>query len=235
MARDEHRFAGGDVVDLRRSGVGASTALGAAATVSLVGGVHSANLEHRMIALGACLVFGLAGTVAVRSVSAELATVVVPRGGMGAAGVVRLLTAVIGYLVVAIVLLGLLAVPVGHLVLSGAITGVILGIAAQQSLANLFAGLLLLVSRPFGIGEWIVVNSGALGGTYYGQVRSIGLVYSTINTDAGPLNLPNAALMSAATGPRPAPAPAPDSDTRDESAIPRTGLGRSSESAGARR
>lgn len=47
-------------------------------------------------------------------------------------GVVRLLTTVTGYLVVLFTLLTLLALPVQRLALSGAITGVILGIAASS-------------------------------------------------------------------------------------------------------
>jgi hypothetical protein len=45
---------------------------------------------------------------------------------------VRLLTTVTGYLVVLFTLLTLLALPVQRLALSGAITGVILGIAASS-------------------------------------------------------------------------------------------------------
>jgi hypothetical protein len=40
-------------------------------------------------------------------------------------------------------MLSMLSVPVGHLLLGGAIAGVVLGIAAQQSLGNVFAGLVL--------------------------------------------------------------------------------------------
>ena len=55
----------------------------------------------------------------------------------------------VGYLVALLLALGLTNYPVGHLLLGGAILGVILGIAAQQSLGNVFAGLVLLAARPF--------------------------------------------------------------------------------------
>lgn len=63
----------------------------------------------------------------------------------------------LGYLVVAATTLTLLQVPIEKLLLSGAITGVVLGIAAPQALANLFAGLVLLTSRPFEVGSWILL------------------------------------------------------------------------------
>ena len=50
----------------------------------------------------------------------------------------------VGYLAVLLVALDLFEVPVGHLLVGGAVTGVVVGIAAQQSLGNLFAGLVLL-------------------------------------------------------------------------------------------
>jgi small-conductance mechanosensitive channel len=189
-------------VDLRRAAVAGVVALVSLLVVSFVGGVHAPDLDRRLIAVGGCVVFAVAGVIAVRSASEELSVVVAIRGGHGVAGIVRLLTTVVGYLMALVTLLSLLELPVHRLLLSGAITGVILGIAAQQSLANLFAGLLLLTSRPFRVGQWIVVNSGPMGGSYQGRVRSIGLTFTTLDTEDGPLHLPNLGLISAATGPR---------------------------------
>ena len=189
-------------VDLRRAAVAGGVALVSLLVVPFGGGVHATDLQHRLAALGACVVFAVAGVIAVRSASEELSVVVALRGGHGVAGIVRLLTTVVGYLLVLVTLLSLLELPVQRLLLSGAITGVILGIAAQQSLANLFAGLLLLTSRPFTVGQWIVVHSGPMGGSYEGRVRSIGLTFTTLDTDVGPLHLPNLGLITAATGPR---------------------------------
>lgn len=188
--------------DLKRATLAGLAAMVAVLVVSFGGGVHAADLHDRLISFGGCAAFALFGVVATRNAAEELAAVVALRGGPGAAGVVRLVTSVGGYLVVLITLLSLLDVPVQKFLLSGAITGVILGIAAQQSLANLFAGLLLLISRPFAVGQWIVVNSGGMGGTYEGRVRSIGLTFTTLDTPDGPLSFPNSGMIAAATGPR---------------------------------
>jgi len=93
-------------------------------------------------------------------------------------------------------------VPVGRLLVSGAVTGVVLGVAAQQSLGNVVAGLVLLLNRPFQVGQHITVRSGALAGTYTGLVLSIGLTYVQLDTDEGLILLPNSGVLAAAVGPR---------------------------------
>jgi small-conductance mechanosensitive channel len=72
----------------------------------------------------------------------------------------------VGYLIVALTAMDLFALPVGNLLVGGAVTGMILGIAAQQSLSNVFAGLVLLFARPYIPGEKVRIRSGALGGTW---------------------------------------------------------------------
>lgn len=202
MLRKEPRLPITGRSDLKRATLAGLMAMISVLVVTFAGGIHAAGLQARLVSLAGCVAFALFGVTAARNAAEELAAVVAPRGGPGAAGVVRLLMSVGGYLVVLVTLLSLLAVPVQKFLLSGAITGVILGIAAQQSLANLFAGLLLLFSRPFTVGEWIVVNSGGMGGTYEGRVRSIGLTFTTLDTPDGPLSFPNSGMIAAATGPR---------------------------------
>jgi hypothetical protein len=58
-----------------------------------------------------------------------------------------LICLLLGYVVVVLCALSLLHVPVEYLLLGGVLAGVILGIAAQQVLANLFAGVMLLFSQ----------------------------------------------------------------------------------------
>ena len=126
-------------------------------------------------------------------------------GGTAAATPLRLTILLIGYLAVLLVALDLFEVPVGHLLVGGAMTGVVVGIAAQQSLGNLFAGLVLMFSRPYIPGERIRVRAGALGGTIDGTVTSVGLTYTTMETADGVVNIPNSGLLGAAVGPLPDP------------------------------
>jgi small-conductance mechanosensitive channel len=104
----------------------------------------------------------------------------------------------------------MLGLPFERLLLGGAVTGVILGIAAQQALSNTFAGVVLLVARPFNPGDHIRIRSGALGGEFDGVVLAMGLTYVTVSTSSGVLSIPNSSMLSSAVGPwTPPPPPAP--------------------------
>jgi len=147
------------------------------------------------------MIFAVAGILAVRAVARAARmlsshTVGDTRGtGLG------LLTQIIGYFVVLLTVLGLLDQDVSGLLLGGAITGVVIGIAAQQTLANFFAGLVLVTVRPMEIGEHVVLRSGPLAGEYEGVVTDLGIFYVDMVTDRGPVKLPNAGVLAAAIGP----------------------------------
>jgi Mechanosensitive ion channel, beta-domain len=130
-----------------------------------------------------------------------------PRVGSAHAAVVRYSLLLIGGLATLVFTLQLLKVPIGQLVLGGAITGILIGIAAQQTMANLFAGIVLLLSRPFHVGQLIRVRSGALGGVLDGTVTEIGITYVHLDTGEGVLALPNSQVLGAAVGPLPAEVP----------------------------
>jgi small-conductance mechanosensitive channel len=167
-----------------------------------LGNVHG-SLNEKLIAAGGGLIFVLAAIVATRSAANEVYRVIGARTGPSHAGVLRWLVTVIGYVIVLITALGIFAVPVGHLLLGGALTGVIVGIAAQQALGNIFAGVVLLVARPFSVGDSIRIKSGSLGGSLEGTVSGMGMTYVTILTEDGPLSLPNSSLLASAVGPAP--------------------------------
>ncbi len=108
-----------------------------------------------------------------RSSAGELDALACWRGGHTAGSAMRMLATGFGYAVAVVGMLSMLSIPVGHLLLGGAIAGVVIGIAAQQSLGNVFAGLVLLMARPFAVGNHIRVRSGALWGEFYGTVTSM--------------------------------------------------------------
>jgi small-conductance mechanosensitive channel len=190
--------------DFRKAVVFGVVALAASGVARGIGGVHSAHLHNRVAAYGLVAVFLILGVAATRSAASELARVSTARAGPAAATLLRVVSLLIGYLVVLLVGLDMFAVPVGHLLVGGAVTGVILGIAAQQTLGNIFAGIVLLFAQPYLPGERIQVRSGALGGVMQGTVTAVGLLYTTLATDDGVLNLPNSGLLAAAVGPLPA-------------------------------
>jgi len=87
------------------------------------------------------------------------------------------------------------------LALGGAFTAVIVGLAAQQTLGNLFAGLVLLSTRPFRVGERVRLRGGAMAGNVEGIVSSLGLFYTSLVDGADRIMVPNSVLLQLAVIP----------------------------------
>jgi hypothetical protein len=83
------------------------------------------------------------------------------------------------------------------------LTTILIGIAAQQSLSNVFAGIVLLLSRPFSVGEPVQLRSGALGGQLEGTVTEVGIAYVRLDTDTGMMSLPASQVLAARISRRP--------------------------------
>ena len=152
--------------------------------------------------------FFLLGVAAAFGLSGQARNLVQPHIGAAHAGVVRYALALTGIFTVLVVALNVSGLPVGQLVLGGAVTGVLLGISAQQSLANLFAGMVLLFARPFRVGDRVRFRAGALGGTLEGTVTDVSITYVRLETTDGVIFVPNAQALAATVGPLPPPEPA---------------------------
>jgi small-conductance mechanosensitive channel len=124
----------------------------------------------------------------------------------------------VGIIVTLSITLVLLKIPVGQLLVGGAFATIIITIAGQQSLSNVFAGLVLLLSRPFQVGDTILLRSGALNGQLEGTVTEIGITYLRLDTTNGMMSLPNSQVLAAAVSRQPATAepgePGPNGDGR---------------------
>jgi len=170
--------------------------------------VNQSNRLHRIIAYIATGAWVLLASYSVRQLANHLGRAIAVADTATAASV-RLILTIIGALFVALMALAILRIGVSQLLLGGAITGVVLGIAAQQSLGNVFAGIVLLVARPFRAGDLVRVRAGSLGGSLEGQVVSMGLVYVVFTTEEGTTLVPNLTLLAAGIvrSPRPQPPP----------------------------
>ncbi|MGH3228149.1 MAG: mechanosensitive ion channel domain-containing protein [Streptosporangiaceae bacterium] len=148
----------------------------------------------------AFLVFGSIATYGLAGKSRQLLE---PKAGTSHSAVVRYAILIIGALATLVTTIWLFRVPVGQLLLSGALTSVFVGIAAQQALGNVFAGLVLLFARPFVVGEAIRLRAGALGGTLDGTVTEIGITYVRLDTGGSVMAIPNSQVLNAVIGPIP--------------------------------
>ena len=80
------------------------------------------------------------------------------------------------YVMLIIAVIGILGVPMAQVIALLASAGVAVGLALQGALANLAGGILLMVLRPFNVGDYV----DAAGAS--GVVHSINLFYTVIIT-----------------------------------------------------
>ncbi|MBU2664842.1 mechanosensitive ion channel family protein [Actinoplanes bogorensis] len=206
--------------DFRKTVVYGLIALAALIVGSQVGNVDSNEVRDKLIAYGCAVVVAVGGILASRTAAREVHRITQARAGESAATPLRLVVQLGGYLIALFAVTDLLGIGLQHLLVGGAVTGVILGLAAQPVLSNLFAGFVLLFARPYIPGQQVRVLSGAIGGPHYGTIISAGLLYTVLDTDEGPLNIPNSALLASAVGPSdgepvnlpPGPPPPPAAD-----------------------
>jgi small-conductance mechanosensitive channel len=171
------------------------------ANASLIEKLKERAAREDFLAAAGAVLFVLGAFLAVRAVTRGLDRALEQRLGDARGAPLGFLVTAVGYLLVIFPALDLLGVNVGGLLLGGAVTGVVVGIAAQQTLGNIFAGIVLLFVRPFVVGDHIVLRSGPLGGAYEGRVTDIGLFYVDLVTEDGPVKLPNAGVLAGAIGP----------------------------------
>jgi small conductance mechanosensitive channel len=117
------------------------------------------------------------------------------------AGTVGFLVRLIGIAIAIVVALRIAGLPVRTLAVGGAFTAVIVGLAAQQTLGNLFAGTVMLSARPFRVGERVRMQGGGLAGQVEGTVTSLGLMYVTLAHGADRMLVPNSVVLACAVVP----------------------------------
>jgi small-conductance mechanosensitive channel len=171
------------------------------------------HLTSHIIQYCTAALFGGFGSMATYGLAGQARGLLEPRLGTAHAAVARYAVLIIGAFTTLVITLDLFDVPVTQLVLGGALTSVFVGIAAQQALGNVFAGLVLF-ARPFHAGDAIRLQAGALGGTLDGTVVDIGITYVRLEAAGGVMAIPNSQVLNAVIGPIPpaeedaAPAPA---------------------------
>ena len=161
-------------------------------------GAFTTDDALQLIATGIVL---LAGVIAVRAAAKGTKKALHSHADDPRGAPVGFIISAIGYLVVLYSVVKLLGGDLGGLLLGGALTGVVIGIAAQQTLGNFFAGIVLLVVRPFSVGDHVVMKASVLGGEYEGLVVEMSMFYVHLQTEQGPVQLPNAGVLAAAIGP----------------------------------
>ena len=150
----------------------------------------------RVVTVIALLMLGWA---VIRNVGRLLAPSLFRRMDPATAGTVGFLIRLGGLAAVGVVALRIAGLGTEEMAVGGAFTAIIAGLAAQQTLGNLFAGLVLLSARPFRVGDRVrLVGSGI---EIEGVVSSLGLLYTTFDQGENTTMVPNSSVLNVAVTP----------------------------------
>jgi small-conductance mechanosensitive channel len=196
--------------------IGISAAVAAMAALGLgraFGKIEHSDLHQKLYGWAAAFVLVVTGAYAIVHLSRALGRFVARKSNPGAGGTIRLVTYGSGFIFLIIALLAVLGVSLDHLLIGAGIAGIILGVAAQQSLGNVFAAVVMLFARPFVVGDTIRIRSGVTG-VLDVKVLGTGLTYVTVMSEDGVLRVPNSIMLGAGIGQlrpgaKPIPSPAP--------------------------
>jgi len=152
----------------------------------------------------------LVAYVVARSMTAASDTLLERQGISSRSHAVRLFLNLMVAIGAVLVLFNLAGVSAESLFLGSAFAGIVVGLAAQTVLANVFAGLLIVLADPYRPGDrvsFVTSSYGALAPSYphemmypgySGTIRDVGLIYTIIELDTGGLaKFPNGIVLNA--------------------------------------
>ena len=160
-------------------------------------GAHTAHqLQTWLQAATVVALVGLGWALA-RDVGRAAGPTFMRRMDPATAGTVGFVVRIVVVIIIVLVVLSIAGTGVKALAVGGGFTAVVLGLAAQQTLGNAFAGIVLLSARPFRVGERVRLQAGATGGQIDGVVSSLGLLYTTLSQGAEKWMIPNNVVLGA--------------------------------------
>lgn len=96
------------------------------------------------------------------------------------------------YIILVIAIISVLGVPMASVITVLASAGVAVGLALQGALSNLAGGIMILIFRPFNVGDFIIAAG------EQGVVSDISMMYTKLlTTDNKKVTIPNGSLMGA--------------------------------------
>ena len=155
-----------------------------------ISGAAEVMWPHLFRLIVAVVIFFI-GRRIIRWVRKVIVSAVTPKLEPAIAGFLQSAAGVTLNLVLIFVIVEYLGFSTASLVTVLGSAGLAIGLALQGSLSNLAGGVLLLINKPFSIGDYIVV------GTLEGTVKNIGVCYTKLNTpDNRLVVLPNGSLSN---------------------------------------
>ena len=182
---------------------------GALVIVALIASVLFAFTERKTLFPGygpevrvaTVILLVLLGWGLARSLARGFAPMLYRRLEPGTAGTVGFMLRLLTIVLATVVALRIAGLQAGTLAIGGGFTAVVVGLAAQQTLGNMLAGLVLITNRPFRVGERVRLQAGPLAGQVEGVVGQLGLFYTTLVSGADRILVPNGVLIQCAVTP----------------------------------
>src|SRR3954470_18456426 len=158
--------------------------------------ITGADLPIQVVTVIALLMLGWA---LIRDLGRLMGPTLFRRMDPATAGTVGFLVRLVGIIVVTAVALRMAGLRPQTLAVGGAFTAIIAGLAAQQTLGNLFARLVLLSARPLRVGERVRLEGSGI--SREGVVSSLGLLYTSLDDGEDTIMVPNNVVLSVAVIP----------------------------------
>ncbi len=96
------------------------------------------------------------------------------------------------YVILVVSIIGVLGVPMASVITVLASAGMAVGLSLQGALSNLAGGIMLMIFKPFKVGDYVITGGGE------GFVKEITMFYTTLLTiDNKTVTIPNGTLMNA--------------------------------------
>jgi small-conductance mechanosensitive channel len=153
------------------------------------------------VRVGAAIVMVVLGWALARDLGRSTAPALFRRMDPATAGTIGFLIRLVFLTASALFALRAAGLKPETLAVGGAITAVVFGLAAQQTLGNLIAGMVLISARPFKVGDRVRLQAGGLAGQVEGVVSSLGLLYTTFAQGQDSIMVPNNVVLTAAVVP----------------------------------
>jgi small conductance mechanosensitive channel len=94
------------------------------------------------------------------------------------------------YVLLVVIIIGILGIPTASVITVIASAGVAIGLALQGALSNIAGGIMILVLRPFRVGDYVELAGKS------GTVSDVGIFYTTLTTpDNKMITIPNGTVM----------------------------------------
>jgi len=153
----------------------------------------------RPVAIATAAVLVIVGWAFARGLGRALGPILDRRLERGTAGVVAFVVRLVGLGLVIVLALRVAGLKPGTLAIGASVTVVVLGLAAQQTIGNVIAGVVLLSAKPFSVGDRVQFEG--FGLDVEGTVASLGLLYVTLVEGDDPVLIPNSVVLTRAVKP----------------------------------